>query len=67
LAEEFKILFTTHPSGSQIILDNEYRDAAVFWNHNGTQYALFCKDQVISFLTYAPETVAFEDAGKQLV
>jgi len=40
---------------------------AVFWNDNGTQHALFCEDHVVSFLSHALETVAFEDARKQLV
>jgi len=67
LPEEFKISFATHPSGSQIVFDDEDWDTAVFWNHNGTQYSRFYKDHVISFLTNALETVAFEDACKQLV
>jgi len=49
--EEFKISIATHPSGSQIILDDEYGDNAIFRNHHGTQYALFCEDHVISFLS----------------
>jgi hypothetical protein len=67
LGKQLKIPFTTDARGSQIILDNEYGNAAVFWNHDGTQHALFCEDHVVSFLTHALETVAFEDAGKQLV
>lgn len=65
--KKLKIPFTTHRGSSQIVFDDEYGDGAVFWNYNGTQYALFCEDHVISLLTHALETVAFEDAGKQLV
>jgi len=51
LAKKLKIPLSTHSSGSQVILDDEYRNTAVFRNHNGTQYTVLCEDHVISFLS----------------
>jgi hypothetical protein len=62
LIEQLKVALAADACGAKIVLDDEDRDALVFWDDHWAQNARLGEDHVIAFSADVREAVFLKDA-----
>ena len=62
-----EISLSRHTCAAHVVLNNEHRDALVFWYYDGTNHATSRENHVIAFFPNAGKPLTLEDAYQDSV
>ena len=55
-----EVSLSRHTGAAHVVLNNEHRDALVFWYYDGTNHAMSRKDHVVAFFPNAGKSLTLE-------
>jgi hypothetical protein len=62
-----EVSLSGHACAAHVVLDDEHRDAVVFWYHDGTKHIISREDHVVAFFPDADKSVTLEYAYQNSV